>query len=69
MLVGASISGRRVLIVDDVITAGTAIRESVSILESAKAILVAVTVLLDRQEKVVETASESANQVRILFHT
>lgn len=62
-LVGAAIAGRRVLIVDDVITAGTAIRESVQLLAACQANLVAVTVLLDRQEKVVETATESAIQV------
>lgn len=62
-LVGAKISGRRVLIVDDVITAGTAIRESADILASNQAILVGVVVCLDRQEKVTEASDESAIQV------
>lgn len=47
---GAPIAGRRVLIVDDVITAGTAIRESVDILSHAQAVIVSVVVSLDRQE-------------------
>jgi len=51
-LVGASMSGRRVLVVDDVITAGTAIRESVDILAANGGSLCAVAVCLDRQEKV-----------------
>lgn len=49
-LVGAELSGR-VLIIDDVITAGTAIRESLQLIESSKASLAAVCVSIDRQEK------------------
>ena len=52
---GGSIVGRqlagRVLIVDDVITAGTAIRESVQILRAAGATPAAVALALDRQER------------------
>ena len=64
---GAAVSGRRVLIVDDVITAGTAIRESVQLLRSADATLVAVAVCLDRQEKTAETSTRSAIQVEIYY--
>lgn len=49
-LVGAPLEGR-VLIIDDVITAGTAIREVMTIIEKAKAQPAAVIVALDRQEK------------------
>jgi orotate phosphoribosyltransferase len=49
-IVGAEISGR-VMIVDDVITAGTAIREAISLIEAQGAQVVAVTIALDRQEK------------------
>ena len=49
-LVGAPAQGR-VLIVDDVITAGTAIRESVEKLRAAGAKPVGVLVALDRQER------------------
>jgi orotate phosphoribosyltransferase len=49
-LVGASLSGR-VLIVDDVITAGTAIRESVDIIRAAGAQPVGVAIALNRQER------------------
>ena len=51
MLVGASVSGQKVWIIDDVITAGTAIREVVSILKQAGASIAGVLVALDRQEK------------------
>jgi orotate phosphoribosyltransferase len=49
-IVGAEISGR-VMIIDDVITAGTAIREAISLIESHGAQVTAVTIALDRQEK------------------
>ena len=49
-LVGAPLQGR-VLIVDDVMTAGTAIRESMTLIEQHKAQLAGVCVALDRQEK------------------
>lgn len=50
-LVGASLEGKRVLIVDDVITAGTAIRESHTLLMKAGAKPVGVVIALDRAEK------------------
>lgn len=49
-LVGAELVGR-VLIIDDVITAGTAIRESLQLIDDANASLAAVCVSIDRQEK------------------
>ncbi|MEW6692822.1 MAG: orotate phosphoribosyltransferase [Pseudomonadota bacterium] len=49
-IVGAPLAGR-VLIIDDVITAGTAIRESLGIIRAAGAQAVGVAVLLDRQER------------------
>ena len=51
-LVGAALAGKRVLILDDVLTAGTAIHESLAVLRSAQAQPVAVIVALDRQETV-----------------
>ncbi|MDX1696086.1 MAG: orotate phosphoribosyltransferase [Ketobacteraceae bacterium] len=51
MLVGAPLRGQRVLIIDDVITAGTAIREVMAILEAAGAVPAGVVVALDRQER------------------
>jgi orotate phosphoribosyltransferase len=49
-LVGAPLKGR-VLIVDDVITAGTAVREAVSIIRAAGATPVGLVIALDRQER------------------
>lgn len=49
LLVGAPLKGR-VMIVDDVITAGTAIREAISLIEDAGAQVAGVIVAIDRQE-------------------
>jgi orotate phosphoribosyltransferase len=49
-LVGAGLTGR-VLIIDDVITAGTAIRESIDIIQAAGAAPAGVVIALDRQER------------------
>ena len=50
LVVGAPLAGR-VLVVDDVITAGTAIREVVDIVAAAGAEVAAVVVAIDRQER------------------
>jgi orotate phosphoribosyltransferase len=52
-LVGAPLKGR-VLVVDDVMSAGTATRESIAIIEAAGATPHAVCIALDRQEKATE---------------
>lgn len=49
-IVGAKLEGK-ILIIDDVITAGTAIRQSMSLIEVYGAKTTAVTIALDRQEK------------------
>lgn len=50
-LVGADVSGKAVWVLDDVITAGTAMREVVEILEQAGARVAGIIVALDRKEK------------------
>ncbi|WP_235842355.1 orotate phosphoribosyltransferase [Cysteiniphilum halobium] len=50
MLVGADIKGKKVLIIDDVITAGTAIKEAVDIINNHGGTIKGVCVALDRQE-------------------
>ena len=56
-LVGAPLRGR-VLIVDDVISAGTAVRESIALIQSAGATPHAVAIALDRQEKATENGQD-----------
>lgn len=50
-LVGADVNGKAVWVLDDVITAGTAMREVVEILEQAGASVAGIIVALDRKEK------------------
>jgi orotate phosphoribosyltransferase len=50
LLVGAPLEGR-VLLIDDVITAGTAIRESLEITRATGSALVGAVIALDRQER------------------
>ncbi|MFT3807747.1 orotate phosphoribosyltransferase [Arenimonas sp.] len=59
-LIGAPVRGR-VLIVDDVITAGTAIREALEIIRSAGGEPCGVVIALDRQERG-QTGTRSAAQ-------
>ncbi len=56
-LVGAPLQGR-VLIVDDVMSAGTAVRESIALIRAANATPAAVAVALDRQEKATENGQD-----------
>ncbi len=59
-LVGAPLKGR-VLIVDDVMSAGTAVRESIGIIRAAGATPHAVVIALDRQEKATQNGVDSAH--------
>lgn len=52
-LVGAPLAGR-VLIIDDVMSAGTAARESIALIRAAGAVPHAMAIALDRQEKATE---------------
>ncbi len=49
-LIGAPLAGKRVLIVDDVITAGTAIREALGLIREAGGVPAGIVIALDRQE-------------------
>lgn len=61
-LVGAPLEGD-VVIVDDVITAGTSIRESVDLIHSAGAQAAAVMIALDREEAVTEEGDSAIDHV------
>ncbi len=65
-LVGAPLQGR-VLIVDDVMSAGTAARESIALIRAAGATPHAVAIALDRQEKATEVGADG--QVRDVDHS
>jgi len=62
ILIGAALTGRRVLIVDDVITAGTAIGEALRVIADAGGHLSGIVIALDRQERRTEDDPCSAVQ-------
>jgi len=57
-LVGAKVAGR-VLIIDDVISAGTSVRESIEMITAAGGTPHAVAIALDRQEKATENGQDT----------
>jgi orotate phosphoribosyltransferase len=65
-IVGRALAGR-VLIVDDVITAGTAIRESIDLIRAAGATPAGVLLALDREERGRESARSAVQEVRDSF--
>lgn len=62
-IVGAPLKGKRVVIIDDVMTAGTALREAVSIIQAQGGKVVGVVLLLTRQERVSDDEPRSAMKV------
>ncbi len=62
-LVGAPLAGR-VLIIDDVISAGTSVRESISLITAAGGTAQALVVALDRQERAGNAAGSALQHVQ-----
>jgi orotate phosphoribosyltransferase len=52
------------MIIDDVITAGTAIRESIDIIRAQGAQIAGIVIALDRQEKGQNSASSAAQEIQ-----
>ena len=67
LLIGAALAGKRVLIVDDVITAGTAIREAIEIIRQAGGVPCGVLIALDRQERSGDGDLSATDAVRAEF--
>jgi orotate phosphoribosyltransferase len=57
-LVGAKVAGR-VLIIDDVMSAGTSVRESIAMIQAAGATPCGVAIALDRQEKATDAGADT----------
>ncbi len=62
IIIGAPLKGR-VLIVDDVISAGTSVRESVELIRSQGAVPAGVVISLDRMERGLESNQSAAQEV------
>ena len=63
IIVGAPLKGKRVVVIDDVMTAGTALREAVSIIKAQGGTVVGVALLLTRQERFSDQEPRSAMQI------
>ncbi len=66
-IVGAPLAGN-VIVIDDVITAGTSINESTGVIRSAGATLLAVVIALDRQEVAGESGMSAVQSVQQQLH-
>lgn len=58
LLVGAPVRGR-VLVIDDVISAGTSVRESLALIRAAGAVPAGVAIALDRQERATQDGADA----------
>jgi len=67
-LIGAPLAGRRVLVVDDVITAGTAIRAALGLIREGGGTPAGILIALDREERVGEDDPRSAAQAVAADH-
>ncbi|KAK6354206.1 orotate phosphoribosyltransferase [Orbilia blumenaviensis] len=63
-IVGFQLRGKRVLIVDDVITAGTAMREATDIIKAEGGILAGIVLCLDRQERTTDGENSAIENCR-----
>lgn len=68
-LVGADVAGRSVVLVDDVLTAGTAMREAIGLVEEAQGKIAGVIIALDRQEIVVSPEGSKQAQATTAVQT
>lgn len=64
MLVGSDVRGKKVLILDDVLTAGTAVRASLQLLTAQGAEPIGLVVALDRQEKIGDSDLSALEHIR-----
>ncbi|TDK21096.1 orotate phosphoribosyltransferase [Luteimonas aestuarii] len=67
-LIGAPLAGKRVLVVDDVMTAGTAIREALGFIDDAGGTAVGIVIALDRQERIADGDPRSAAEAVAAEH-
>ncbi|MGB6975873.1 MAG: orotate phosphoribosyltransferase [Gammaproteobacteria bacterium] len=67
LIIGTALEGKRVLLIDDVITAGTTIRDSLKIINDSKGKLVGIVIALNRQEKGLKSELSTIQEVQQEF--
>jgi orotate phosphoribosyltransferase len=67
MIVGGRLRGKRVVIIDDVITSGKAIREAIKIIDKEGGILTGILVAVDRQEQTQDSGLSAIESLSIEF--
>lgn len=63
-MIGTPLTGKRVVLIDDVITAGTTIRDSVKLINAANGELVSIIVALNRQERGLSSELSAIQEVK-----
>lgn len=63
-IVGSALKGKKVVIIDDVITSGKAIREAVDIIKMEGGILTGILVAVDRQEQTLDSTTSAIETLR-----
>lgn len=63
-IVGSALKGKKVVIIDDVITSGKAIREAVEIIKMEGGILTGILVAVDRQEQTLDSTTSAIETLR-----
>ena len=66
-MVGVPVSGKRVVILDDVMTAGTAIRQSIDLIRKNGGVVVGVVQCLDREEVGKDGVSSTVKDIEALI--
>lgn len=66
-IVGCTLEGKKVLIIDDVMTAGTAINEAFSIIAAEKGAVTGCIIALDRQETTANSNKSATQAVSAMY--
>lgn len=68
VIIGSSLRNKKALLIDDVITAGTTVREAIEIISRESGKLVGGVIALDRQEKGLKSSLSAIQEVEQTYH-